>query len=269
MVIPPSIDPFSSKNREIDPPTVRLVLATVGLLDGTAPNGPVSFQRRDGTIGTVRRRAGLLAHGSPPPADVPLVLQVSRWDRLKDMAGVIEAFAMMTVDGPDDAHLVLAGPDVSAVDDDPEGSAVFAECRARWSDLPEASRSRIHLTSIPMDDVDENAIIVNALQRHAHHVVQKSLVEGFGLTVTEAMWKARPIIASRVGGIQDQIVHDRDGLLVEPHDVAGLAATMALVLEDRRLADRLGTAARNRVRDHFLADRHLEQYGELFTRLST
>jgi len=269
VVIPPSIDPFSSKNCVIDPPTVRNVLATVGLVDGPAPNGQVSFERRDGTVGTVRRRPGLVADGPPPPADVPFVLQVSRWDRLKDMAGVIEAFATMTLDGPDDAHLVLAGPDVSAVDDDPEGSAVFAECRARWSVLPEASRSRIHLASIPLDDVDENAIIVNALQRHAHHVVQKSLVEGFGLTVTEAMWKARPIIASRVGGIQDQIVHDRDGLLIEPHDVDGLAAAMALVLEDGKLADRLGSAARSRVRDYFLVDRHLEQYGELFARLST
>ena len=128
----------------------------------------------------------------------------------------------MTADGPDDAHLMLAGPDVSGVDDDPEGSAVFAECLALLVSLPEARRARIHLASIPMDDVDENAIIVNALQRHAHHVVQKSLVEGFGLTVTEAMWKARPVIASRVGGIQDQIIHDRDGLLIEPHDVGAL-----------------------------------------------
>ena len=229
----------------------------------------MSFQRRDGTIGTVRRRAGQIVHGSPPPANVPLVVQVSRWDRLKDMAGVMEAFATMIVDGPNDAHLMLAGPDVSTVDDDPEGSAVFAACLACWSVLPEATRSRIHLVSIPVVDVDENAIIVNALQRHAHHVVQKSLVEGFGLTVTEAMWKSRPIVASRVGGIQDQIVHDRDGLLVDPHDVDGLAETMARVLEDRRLADRLGTAARNRVRDHFLADRHLEQYGGLFARLSS
>jgi trehalose synthase len=87
VVIPPSIDPFSAKNCEIDAPTVRVVLSTVGLLDGMAPDGPVSFLRRDGTTGTLRRRAGLLAHGSPPPADAPIVLQVSRWDRLKDMAG--------------------------------------------------------------------------------------------------------------------------------------------------------------------------------------
>ena len=73
----------------------------------------------------------------------------------------------------------------------------------------------MHLAAIPMDDVDENAIIVNALQRHAAVVVQKSLVEGFGLTVTEAMWKGRPVVASKVGGIQDQITDGRDGLLVD------------------------------------------------------
>ena len=94
-----------------------------------------------------------------------------------------------------------------------------------------------------MDDVDENAMIVNALQRHAYMVVQKSLVEGFGLTVTEAMWKARPVIASRVGGIQDQIVDGRDGLLIaDPYDLDALAAAMARLLHDRELADRLGAA---------------------------
>ena len=82
------------------------------------------------------------------------------------------------------------------------------------------SAERIHLASIPMDDVDENAIIINALQRHAYLIVQKSLVEGFGLTVTEAMWKAKPVIASCVGGIQDQIVDGRDGLLIaDPSDL--------------------------------------------------
>jgi trehalose synthase len=119
-----------------------------------------------------------------------------------------------------------------------------------------------------MDDVDENAIIVNALQRHAYLVVQKSLVEGFGLTVTEAMWKSRPVIASRVGGIQDQIVDERDGLLLaDPCDLDAAAVAMARVLDDRELAARLGAAARARVYDQFLGDRHLTQYVDLFERL--
>jgi trehalose synthase len=269
VVIPPSIDPFSAKNRDLDPPTVTAVLATVGLIAGADVDGPVSFERRDGTLGTVRPHTGVIADGPPPPVDARIVLQVSRWDRLKDMSGVLTAFTTMAASGFDDAHLVLAGPDVSAVADDPEGAAVFAECRAQWSGLHPDLQERAHLASVPMDDADENAIIINALQRHAYTVVQKSLVEGFGLTVTEAMWKARPVVASRVGGIQDQIVDERDGLLVDPHDLDALATATARLLEDQELADRLGTAARAHVQEYFLGDRHLTQYVELFSRLST
>ena len=269
VIIPPSIDPFSAKNRELDPRTVSAVLATVGVIAGADADGPVHFERRDGSEGTVRRHSELIANGPPPPHDARLILQVSRWDRLKDMAGVLTGFVTMAADGPDDAHLMLAGPDVSGVTDDPEGADVLAECRARWRTVPESIRGRVHLASIPMDDVDENAIIINALQRHAYLVVQKSLVEGFGLTVTEAMWKARPMIASRVGGIQDQIVHERDGLLLDdPYDLDALAAAMARLLDDRELADRLGAAGRARVHDQFLGDRHLEQYVVLFEHLS-
>jgi trehalose synthase len=270
VVIPPSIDPFSAKNRELAPRTVSAVLATVGLVAGAEPDGPVRFKRRDGSQGAVRHHTNLIVDGPAPSHDTRLILQVSRWDRLKDMAGVITAFVRMAADGPDDAHLVLAGPDVSGVTDDPEGAEVLAECRAHWRTVPKSMRWRVHLASIPMDDVDENAIIVNALQRHAYLVVQKSLVEGFGLTVTEAMWKARPMIASRVGGIQDQIVHERDGLLIDdPYDLDALAAAMARLLDDGDLADRLGAAGRARVHDEFLGDRHLAQYVDLFARLST
>jgi trehalose synthase len=119
-----------------------------------------------------------------------------------------------------------------------------------------------------MDDADENAIIVNALQRHAALVVQKSLVEGFGLTVTEAMWKARPVVASGLGGIQDQITHGRDGLLLKnPYDLDELAGLLRRVLEDPALAARLGAAAHDRVLAEYVGDRHLEQYVQLFSRL--
>ncbi len=269
VIIPPSIDPFSAKNRELGQRTVSAVLSTVGVVAGADSDGPVHFERRDGSEGTVRRHRDLIADGPPPPHDARLIVQVSRWDRLKDMAGVLAGFVTMAADGPDDAHLMLAGPDVSGVTDDPEGADVLAECRARWRSVPESIRGRVHLASIPMDDVDENAIIINALQRHAYLVVQKSLVEGFGLTVTEAMWKARPMIASRVGGIQDQIVHERDGLLLDdPYDLDALAAAMVRLLDDRELADRLGAAGRARVHDQFLGDRHLAQYVDLFEQLS-
>ena len=126
----------------------------------------------------------------------------------------------------------------------------------------------MHLAAIPMADGDENAVIVNALQRHAAVVVQKSLVEGFGLTVTEAMWKGRPVVASAIGGIQDQIVDGRDGLLVgDPRDLTEFADALDRVLRDRRLADALGAAARARVQDQFLGDRHLAQYVAMFASL--
>jgi trehalose synthase len=95
-------------------------------------------------------------------------------------------------------------PKVSGVSDDPEGAEVLLACRAAWESLPEPVRNRCHLVCLPMDDVDENAIIVNALQRHAAVVVQKSLFEGFGPTLTEAWWKSRPVLTIAVGGIRDQ-----------------------------------------------------------------
>jgi trehalose synthase len=273
VVIPPSIDPFSAKNIDLAPDAVSSVLVAAGLVSGGGPPATVRFQRRDGTAGVVRRRAaggvGLLVDGPPPPHDAPLVVQVSRWDRLKDMAGVMAGFARAVADGvPGDAHLMLVGPAVTGVADDPEGAAVLADCRAGWRALPDDVRARVHLASIPMDDVDENAIIVNAIQRHARVVVQKSLVEGFGLTVTEAMWKGRPVVATRVGGIQDQIVDGRDGLLIDdPADEAALARALARLLADPLLAERLGAAAHQRVLEEFLGDRHLEQYAALFASL--
>ena len=162
----------------------------------------------------------------------------------------------------------MVGPDASGVGDDPEAAEVLAECQAIWCSRPAHQRRRLHLCSLPMDDVDENAHLVNALQHHASTVVQKSLVEGFGLTVTEPMWKARPVVASRVGGIEDQIVDGESGLLVDdPYDLDGFAALVGRILSDAALATRLGDVARERVRDQFLGDRHLRQYVDLLEQL--
>jgi trehalose synthase len=213
---------------------------------------------------------GLVLDGDPPPYDARLVVQVSRWDHLKDMPGVMGGFALLAEDSAfDDTHLMLVGPAVAGVTDDPEGAEVLEECRADWRRLPDVVRRRVHLASVPMDDPDENAIIVNAVQRHAHVVVQKSLVEGFGLTVTEAMWKGTPVVASRVGGIQDQIVDGRDGLLVDdPADLGLFASVLGSLLADQGLAARLGAAGRARARTDFLPDRHLDQYVGLFSHLA-
>src|SRR5207237_6498153 len=130
-----------------------------------------------------------------------------------------------------DAHLMIAGPAVGAVADDPEGAEVLNEARVAWERLPEAARRRVHLACLPMQDLDENAAIVNALQRWSEVIVQKSLAEGFGLTVSEAMWKARPVVASRIGGIQDQVEHEKSGIvLADPTDFSGYAAAVTRVL---------------------------------------
>jgi trehalose synthase len=271
VIIPPSIDPFTAKNVALSPEEVGAILTTMGLVENHHPDGPLNFRRRDGTLGTLRehRRTGVLLGTPPPPLHVPLVAQISRWDRLKDMGGVMEGFSRVASrDCVADAHLMLAGPEVSGVSDDPEGAEVLAECREQWSRLPEQVRRRVHLASLPMDDSDENAIVVNALQRHASVVIQKSLVEGFGLTVTEPMWKGRAVVASRVGGIQDQITHEEDGLLVDdPGDLDTFGALLVRVLADDALAARLGSAAHARVLDEFLGDRHLDQYVDLFAAL--
>jgi trehalose synthase len=118
-----------------------------------------------------------------------------------------------------------------------------------------------------MDDADENAVMVNALQRRADIVVQKSLAEGFGLTVSEAMWKGAAVVASRVGGIQDQIQDGRTGVLVDPLDLPAFGAAVTALLADPHRAQRMGEAAQIEVRDHFLGARHLGQYVELLERV--
>jgi trehalose synthase len=259
-IIPPSIDPLSPKNQPLDKSVVWAILAQVGFLDGVAEAAP-KFRRRDGSPGAVSRTAAFPRRGAAPTGDTPLVVQVSRWDRLKDMAGVLRAFAEHV---PAPAHLALVGPAVDGVADDPEASAVLGECMAAYDGLPRSVRARVHLVLLPVDDPDENAAVVNALQRHASVVVQKSLQEGFGLTVTEAMIKARPVVATRVGGIQDQIRHGREGLLVDdPTDLGRCAAAVNRLLADPSLAERLGVAAHARAIEEFVGDRHLTRYADL------
>jgi trehalose synthase len=258
VVIPPSIDPFSPKNVDLDAETVEAVLRASAILPGGRA-GPAVFERQDGTPGRVERPVQIV-QDRPLRPDVPVVLQVSRWDALKDPLGVIRAFAEH-VPAATGAHLVYAGPAATAVADDPEAERVLREALALRARLPAEPRSRVHLASLPMDDPQENAVIVNALQRHATVVAQKSLAEGFGLTVSEAMWKARPVVASRVGGIQDQIVDRESGVLLDdPGDLAGFGAAVTGLLEDPQRATRIGNAARERVRERFISPCSLIDY---------
>jgi trehalose synthase len=261
-IIAPSLDVFAPKNEALTAPEIEAILAVSGLVEG---GGDATFRRADGSKGSVTRRAQSFGQG-PVPANTPFIAQISRWDRLKDPLGLAQCFAAY-VAPVTDAHLVVAGPAVDAVSDDPEGAEVLGSVRAWCASLPLELARRVHLVCLPMVDVEENAVIVNALQRRAAIVVQKSLAEGFGLTVAEAMWKAKPIVASRVGGIQDQISNGVSGLLVEPRDLAGCGGAVVTLLRDTALAERLGQAAQRRCRDEYLASTHLSRYVTLLESL--
>jgi trehalose synthase len=262
-LVAPSIDAFSPKNNELSPEAVHSILDRIGV--GPDHGTPPLFLRHDGSRARVDRQAELDQEG-PVPENVPLVAQVSRWDRLKDPVGVLHAFADHLQH--QSAHLLLAGPSTAGVADDPEGAEVLEEVRAARAALPAAKRARVHLASLPMDDTDENAAMVNAIQRRADVVIQKSLAEGFGLTVAEAMWKSRPVVASRIGGIQDQIEDGVSGVLIDdPSDLAETAAHVDSLLADPGRAEAMGDAARERVRDQFLGTRHLVQYMTLIERM--
>ena len=248
-IIPPSIDPFSPKNGALDDDVVRSILVHAGITRGDATVEP-AFVRRDGTSGRVVDECQIVRADGPADPDASAIVQVSRWDRLKDMIGVLHGFAEHVAD--ERAILALVGPDVSGVTDDPEGHAVLEECVAAWRDLPVARRDRVHLVSVPMDDVEENAAIVNAIQRHAAVVVQKSLAEGFGLT----------------GGIHDQIVDGEHGVLLsDPGDLRAFGAAVDRLLCAPAEAADLGARARQRVTDEFLGDRHLIQWVNLLEKL--
>jgi trehalose synthase len=262
-LMPPVIDPFSPKNQELDPAIVSGILKEIGVIPDGLEAVPV-YLRADGSPGRVERPATIM-QDEPIPDHARLVAQVSRWDRLKDPHGLLQILEHL--DDPD-LHLVLAGPDTGAVSDDPEGIAVYGDVAETWRRLDPPHRRRAHLVSLPMHDPDENATMVNAIQRRADIVVQKSIAEGFGLTVAEAMWKQRPVVASRVGGIQDQVVDGKTGFLIDdPHDLDACAKAIERILADPQLAREMGEAGRQRVIDRYLAVHRLREYVDLLAAL--
>ena len=265
-IITPTIDAFASKNELLDEPTVHSILVAAGLRAGSADGAPPAFTRRDGTVGQVHRRAKIIEERPLERGD-HYVLQVSRWDALKDPMGVIRGFSNYIAPYTD-AHLVYAGPAADDVADDPEATAVLNEVLSHLDELSPDARSRIHLAMLPLTDGEENAAMVNALQRGATVVIQKSLAEGFGLTVAEAMWKARPVVASRIGGIQDQIEDGVSGILLDdPSDEAAYGAAVTSLLLDADEAAKMGAAARERIREQFLGPKSLLAYLYLLERL--
>ncbi len=214
-LIAPSIDPLSDKNKDLPQETVDEVL----------------------------RKWGIDKHR-------PIITQISRFDRLKDPVGVIDAYLL--VKRHTDCQLVLAGGGAS---DDPEGVQVLEEVKNRASTDPD-----IHVLLLPQDDIQ-----INALQRASTIIVQKSLREGFGLTVSEALWKGKPVVASKVGGIPLQIKHKYSGLLC--HSIQGAAFAIKQLLNSPSYAKKLGENGREHVRNNFLITRHLRDYILLFLSL--
>ncbi len=208
-VIHPVIDPLSSKNKEIS---------------------------KDLIMRTLKKYA--------VPTDKPILTQISRFDKWKDPANVIEMFKL--VKARIDCRLVLCG---SMAADDPEGIQIYQKILQRANNHV-AKRDVILLT------VEDN-ILVNALQRISSVVIQKSIREGFGLTVTEALWKEKPVVASNVGGIPLQMADGETGYLIDPTDIKTGAARIISILENPAEAKRLGTNGREMVRKKFLITRHL------------
>lgn len=210
----PTIDPLADKNKELEPEYIRSVLERFGI-----------DQNR------------------------PILTQVSRFDRLKDPVGVIQAYKI--VKRHNDCQLVLAGGGAS---DDPEGDAVLHEARQAANNDPD-----VHILNLPPWSYLE----INALQRASTIVVQKSLREGFGLTVTEALWKKKPVVAGAVGGILLQVLHKITGMLV--HSVEGCAYQIRYLLSNPDLARRLGENGHEHVKENFLVTGNLKRYLILFS----
>ncbi|MBZ5698704.1 MAG: glycosyltransferase [Acidobacteriia bacterium] len=181
-------------------------------------------------------------------ASRPIVTQISRFDRLKDPVGVVHAYQI--VKRYMDCQLVLAGGSAS---DDPEGEIVLEEVRREAKNDPD-----IHLLNLP----PWSALEINALQRASTVIVQKSLREGFGLTVTEALWKKKPVVASAVGGIPAQVIHKHTGLLV--HSIEGTAYQIRFLLSNPALAQKLGEQGHDHVREHFLITSNVKRYLTIF-----
>lgn len=201
---------------------------------------PLSSKNREISEDLVQRTL----HKYGVPLDKPLVTQISRFDKWKDPEGVIEVFKRVRKEI--DCRLVLCG---SMAADDPEGWEIFERTRLAAAPYLE-SRDILLLTT-------EDNILVNSLQRSSQVVLQKSLREGFGLTVTEALWKGKPVIASRVGGIPRQIIHNKTGFLVDPDDYQGCADLVLGVLRQPHMGQGIGVNGREHVRKNFLITRHV------------
>jgi trehalose synthase len=282
-VVFPGIDPLAPKNRELSLRRTIEIMCSGGLISCPGPTvrGPYPSlaQRVTPDGGTAPANAtesiGLLTR--------PIVTQVSRWDRLKGFRPLMEGFAELKrsiydgefADNPehrrrlDLVRLVLAGPEPSAIKDDPEAVDVLEELRATYRGLHPAIQDEIALLLLPMHSLEENALMVNALQRASTIVVQNSLREGFGLTIAEAMWKRVPVLTnSRACGPRQQVRDGLDGrLIADPENRAELKLALDQMLADPDRLERWGQSAQRRVHDQFLVLTQLRAWGRLLLTL--
>ena len=190
------------------------------------------------------------------PTDKPIITQISRFDKWKDPEGVVDVF--LKVRKEVDCRLILCG---SMASDDPEGWMIYERVRRKVKNLLE-TKDVILITS-------ENHILVNILQRISAVVIQKSIREGFGLTVTEALWKGKPVVASNVGGIRLQIKDGYNGFLVDPCNKEQFVEKIIMILQNPEIAYEVGRNAREYVRKHFLITRLLSDYLSVLNELSS
>lgn len=264
-IIHPAIDPLSHKNRELPVHKLTGILVDSALVEPTHPvpnppfDSPARRLQQDGGWAPATRPAdfGLLYR--------PIVTQISRWDRLKGFLPLLDAFVRFKSEQrsePSDepaeravnlARLVLAGPEPESIEDDPEATEVLEEVCSRYLDLPPDQQDDIAIVSLPMASAKENALIVNALHRCSDIVVQNSLREGFGLTVTEAMWKSLAVVGTHATGLRQQVRDGLNGRLVkDPADSAELAGVLRSLLLDAKERETLGRRAQQRVHADFL-----------------
>jgi len=212
------------------------------------PLSPKNMEISDDIISKIFKKFAI-------PTDKPLITQVSRFDPWKDPEGVLKVFE--TVKEKIDCRLVYC---YNMPPDDPEGFAIYSKIERR---------AKKHLAKGDVLFIlGDNQILVNALQRKSSVILQKSIREGFGLTLTEAQWKQTPVVASNIGGIPEQVINNKTGFLVEPDDIVGWAERVITLLKDKKLAQEMGSNGKKFVKDNFLITRHILDYLTLMLDLS-
>lgn len=277
-LIQPAINPLSPKNRQLSVTELTDILRRARLAESPHPTvdgdfaPPAMRLQRDGSFAPATRPEdlGLM--------DRPIVTQISRWDRLKGFTPLLRGFARMKETSFLDRHaaserdrrrlslsrLVLAGPDPESVSDDPEGQEVFNEICGLWHDLPPELQRDVAIITLPMTSRRINALMVNALQRCSSVIAQNSLREGFGLTVTEGMWKRRPVLGTYAAGLREQVkdgVHGRRTPQAEdPESIALTLREMMGADEERKTWAR---NARRRVSERYLVFTQVRRWLEV------